>query len=102
MHEQVIEGGRARNVLALEAAREVQRHYGDRTARVMVVGGRIVGRRVRRQLHPSARLYAADGALVAARARRRRAQRSQQQLVELLGPDGPLARVEIARSPTTS
>ena len=95
VHEQVMEGGSARNVLALEAVREVQRQYGDRSARVVVVGGRIVGRAFVDTLDPSARLYAADGALVAA-GKASPAKRSQKRQIELLGPDDvPLARVEI-------
>ena len=68
MRDQVFDGGRARDVLALESAREVQRHFGDRSPRVVVVGGRIVGDDFVARLDPSARLYAADGTLVAAHA----------------------------------
>ncbi|MDB4970505.1 MAG: integral rane sensor signal transduction histidine kinase [Myxococcales bacterium] len=94
--EQILDGGRARTVLALEAAREVQGRFGDRTPRVVVIGGRIVGEAFVARLDPSARLYAADGSVVGERApappkswRRR--------VVELPGPDGQAAaRVEIA------
>ena len=68
VRDQVFDGGRARDVLALESAREVQRQFGDRSARVVVVGGRLVGDSFVARLDPSARLYAADGTLLAARA----------------------------------
>jgi signal transduction histidine kinase len=94
--EQILDGGRARTVLALEAAREVQGRYGDRAPRVIVVGGRIVGGAFVARLDQSARLYAADGTLVAARAPAP-PKRWQRRVVELPGPDGQAAaRVEIA------
>jgi signal transduction histidine kinase len=98
VREEVLDGGRARNVLALEAAREVQQHYGDHASRVVVVGGRIVGDAFVARLDPSARLYAADGTLLAARAAAP-PKRWQHRVIELPGPDGePAARVEIAVS----
>jgi signal transduction histidine kinase len=98
VREQIFDGNRARTVLALEAAREVQGRYGDRTPRVVVVGGRIVGDDFVARLDPSARLYAADGTLLAARAPAP-PKRWQRRVIELSGPDGqPAARVEIAVS----
>jgi two-component system, NtrC family, nitrogen regulation sensor histidine kinase NtrY len=98
VREQVFDGGRARPVLAIEAAREVPGHYGDRTPRVVVVGGRILGDDFVERLGLSARLYAADGTLLAARgpAPQRRWPRH---VVELSGPDGQTAaRVEVTVS----
>ena len=69
VRDEVLDGGRARQVLALEAAREVQQRFGDRSASVVVVGGRIVGDAFVARLDPSARLYGADGTLLAARGR---------------------------------
>ena len=103
VHEQVLDGGRARNVLALEAAREVQRPFGDRLARVVIVGGRIVGSDFIRSVDPSqrlyARLYATDGTLLAGPAKAP-PKRWPHQVIELSGPDGEtsVARVEIAVS----
>ena len=98
VREEVLDGGRARNVLALEAAREVQEHFGDRSARVVIVGGRIVGDAFVARLDSSARLYAADGTLLAARAAAP-PKRWPHRVIELAGPDGePAARVAIAVS----
>jgi two-component system nitrogen regulation sensor histidine kinase NtrY len=98
VRDQVLEGGRARDVLALEAAREVQGHFGDKSTRVTVLAGRLLGRDFVDQLHPSARLYGADGTLLAARSAvppRHWPHRT----IELPGPEGaPAARVEIAVS----
>jgi two-component system, NtrC family, nitrogen regulation sensor histidine kinase NtrY len=102
VHEQVLDGGRARNVLALEAALEVTRPFGDRLARVVVVGGRIVGDAFVGRLDPAVRprLYAADGTLLAAPAGvGAPPKRWPHRTIELAGPDGePAARVEIAVS----
>ena len=98
VHDEVLDGGRAKKVLALEAAREVPRTFGDRVARVVVVGGRVVGDAFVGRLDPSARLYDADGTLVAARAPAP-PKRWPHRTIELPGPDGePAARVEIAVS----
>ncbi len=98
VREEVLDGGRARDVLALESARQVQRQFGDRAASVVIVGGRLVGDGFVARLDPSARLYAADGALLAARAPAP-PKRWQHRTIELPGPDGePVARVEIAVS----
>ena len=97
VRDQVFDGGRARDVLALESAREVNRVFGDRSAGVVIVGGRLVGDAFVKQL-PSARLYAADGTLVAANGPAP-PRRWQHRVIELPGPDGePAARVEIAVS----
>ena len=97
VRDQILEGGRARSVLALEAAREVQGRYGDRTPRVVVVGGRVLGDDFVARLGTSARLYAADGTLLAGHAPPPR--RWPRRVVELAGRDGqPAARVEIAVS----
>jgi signal transduction histidine kinase len=96
VHDQVLDGGRAKNVLALEAAWPVQRPFGDRTARVVIVGGRIVGDGFVKGL--AARLYDADGKLIAASAEAP-PRRWPHRTIELSGPDGaPAARVEIAVS----
>jgi len=96
VHDQVLEGGRAREVLALEATRDVPKQFGDRSARVVVVGGRILGAKFLEKLDPSARLYGADGKLVAA-GPGTPPKHGQRRQIELAGPDGePLARVEIA------
>ncbi|HEX9102793.1 MAG TPA: HAMP domain-containing protein, partial [Polyangia bacterium] len=96
VHDEVLDGGRAKQVLALEAAREVPGAFGDRLARVVVVGGRIVGDAFVKGL--SARLYAADGTLVAA-STEAPPRRWPHRTIELPGPDGePAARVEIAVS----
>jgi two-component system nitrogen regulation sensor histidine kinase NtrY len=96
--DQVLDGGRARKVLALEAAREVQHQFGDRSARVVVVGGRIVGDSFVKKLDSSARLFAADGTRVAGPAEAP-PRRWPHKTIELAGPDGePAARVEIAVS----
>ncbi len=98
VRDEVLDGGRARQVLALEAAREVQQRFGDRSASVVVVGGRIVGDAFVARLDPSARLYGADGTLLAARGPAP-PRRWQHRVIELPGPDGePAARVEIAVS----
>jgi signal transduction histidine kinase len=103
VHEQVLDGGRARNVLALEAAREVQRPFGDRLARVVIVGGRIVGSDFIKSVDPSerlyARLYGTDGTLLAGPVKGP-PKRWPHQVIELPGPDGETsaARVEIAVS----
>ena len=97
VRDQVFDGGRARDVLALESAREVNRVFGDRSAGVVIVGGRLVGDAFVKLL-PSARLYAADGTLVAANGPAP-PRRWQHRVIELPGPDGePAARVEIAVS----
>jgi len=97
VRDQVFDGGRARDVLALESAREVNRVFGDRSAGVVIVGGRLVGDAFVKQL-PAARLYAADGTLVAANGPAP-PRRWQHRVIELPGPDGePAARVEIAVS----
>ena len=106
VHEQVLDGGRARNVLALESALEVPRRFGDRMASVVIIGGRIVGDDFVKSVDPSGRLYArlfaADGTLVAGLAGRASAppKRWPHQVIELAGADGetPAARVEIAVS----
>ena len=68
------------------------------SSRVVVVGGRIVGDAFVKRLDPSARLYAADGTLLAARAGAP-PKRWQHRMIQLPGPDGePAARVEIAVS----
>ncbi|HEY2748128.1 MAG TPA: ATP-binding protein, partial [Polyangia bacterium] len=95
------DGGRERDVLALESARQVQRQFGDRAAGVVIVGGRLVGDAFVRRLDPSARLYAADGTLIAANAPAP-PKRWQHRTIELPGPDGEAAaRVEIAVSNDT-
>ncbi len=103
VHDEVLDGGSARKVLALEAAREVQRPFGDRLARVVVVGGRIVGDAFVTRVDPAgqlyARLYAADGTLLAAARKEKPPRGWQHRSIELAGPDGePAARVEIAVS----
>jgi signal transduction histidine kinase len=98
VREQIFDGGRARTVLAVESAREVPGHFGDRTPRVVVVGGRVLGEAFVAQLHPSARLYAADGTLLAARSAAP-PRRWPHRTVELTGPDGQtMARVQVAVS----
>ena len=96
VRDQIFDGGRARDVIALESARQVQRQFGDRAASVVIVGGRLVGDSFVARLDPSARLYAADGTLLAARAAAP-PKRWPHRTVELSGPDGEAAaRVEIA------
>ncbi|HEX4462601.1 MAG TPA: hypothetical protein VIA18_31710, partial [Polyangia bacterium] len=68
VRDEIFEGGRARDVLALEATRSVRGRFGDKTPSVVVVGGRILGEDFVARLRPAARLYAADGTRVAAHA----------------------------------
>ena len=98
VRDQVLDGGRARTVLALEVARDVELRYGDRPARVVIVGGRILGEDFVARLDPSARLLAPDGTLLAGRAAAP-PRRWPRKVIELTGADGkPAARVEIAVS----
>jgi signal transduction histidine kinase len=99
VHDQILDGGRARDVLALEVAREVQGSFdGGKNPRVIVVCGRILGNAFMARLHSSARLYSADGQPLAARAPAP-PKRWPRRVIELAGPDGmPAARVEIAVS----
>jgi signal transduction histidine kinase len=95
VRDQIFDGGRARPVLALEVVRTVERSYGDRIARVIIVGGRVVGDQFVR-IDPSARLLAADGTVVAGLKAKPPAHWPRR-IIELDGPDGlPAARVEIA------
>ncbi len=98
VRDEIFEGGRARTVLALEATRSVHGRFGDKTPSVVVVGGRILGEDFVNRLRPAARLYAADGTLVAAHAPAP-PRRWPRRTVELAGPDGTtVARVEVAVS----
>jgi two-component system, NtrC family, nitrogen regulation sensor histidine kinase NtrY len=99
VYDQILDGGRARKVLALEAAREVQHQFGDRSASIVVIGGRIVGDSFVESLGSSARLYATDGTLLAAARGPVPLKRWPHRVIPLAGPDGePAARVEIAVS----
>jgi signal transduction histidine kinase len=95
VEEQVIEGGAARPILALEAARPVQARFADDArARVVVVGGRRLGAPFLERLPHAARLLRLDGAVLETRGEPSR--RAPRRLVELPGGDGlPAARVEV-------
>lgn len=95
VRDQVFDKGVLRPVLALEVVRSVEHAFGDRIARVYVVGGRVVGGQFM-QIDPSARLLAADGTVLAGMTADP-PKRWPRRIIELDGPDGqPAARVEIA------
>jgi hypothetical protein len=99
VRDEILDRGRARSVLALEAAREVRRQFGDRSAALVVVGGRVLSDAFVGRLGSSAQLFAADGTLLARAPGPTPQKRWPHRTIELSGPDGtPAARVEIAVS----
>jgi signal transduction histidine kinase len=95
----VLANGRAQPVLALESALEVSNPLDGNRARVVVIGGRILGDNFVARLHASARLVAADGKLIAARSPAPLPSGWPRKVVDLVDGDGqPVARVEIAVS----
>jgi nitrogen fixation/metabolism regulation signal transduction histidine kinase len=100
LRDRVMDGGRAREQLVIEVVRGVDSYLGEgHTARLVVMGGRVLGDELVARLHPSARLYAPDGTLLVARAGAAPPARWPRRKVDLLGVDGePRAYVEIAIS----
>jgi two-component system, NtrC family, nitrogen regulation sensor histidine kinase NtrY len=103
VHEQIFQGGRAQPMLALEAAREVVMPLADSSGaahvRAVVIGGRVVGESFAARLPAGARLYDADGKLVAAQSSKPPPKSWPRRTVELVGSDGQaVARVEVAVS----
>jgi signal transduction histidine kinase len=97
--EPIMEGGAAQKRLVVEAARPVDSKFGDRPARVVVVGGRILGAGFLSKLPDGARLIAADGRLLAGKTQSPLTHPSPQTVVELKTPDGKrAATVEIVIS----
>jgi nitrogen fixation/metabolism regulation signal transduction histidine kinase len=99
VHDEVLSDGRAQSVLALEAAIEATTSLDGGHTRVVVVGGRILGHDFVSRLQANARLYAADGTLLAASTPKAPPSSWPRRVIELPGSDGqPAARVEIAVS----
>jgi signal transduction histidine kinase len=97
--ESIMEGGAAQKRLVVEAARAVDSKFGDRPARLVVVGGRILGPGFLSKLPEGARLIAADGRLLAGKTQSPLTHPSPQTVVELKTADGKrAATVEIVIS----
>jgi signal transduction histidine kinase len=96
VEDQRMEGGNARRVLAVEAAREVEGKFAEgQRARVTLIGGRVLGDEFVGRLHRGARLVSADGKLVYGPPAP--AEAGPQTIVEFKRGDGSVAaRVELA------
>jgi signal transduction histidine kinase len=104
VEDQRMEGGSAKRVLALEAARETEETFAEgHRARVTLIGGRVLGKEFVERLHRSARLVGADGKVIYAQpgseqgglqtvVEFKRADGSQAARVELSVPDAELRR----------
>src|SRR5581483_1895234 len=94
VEDQHMEGGDARRVLAVEAAREAEGKFAEgQRARVTLIGGRLLGKEFVERLHRGARLVSADGKLVYGPP----VEAGPQTIVEFKRGDGSVAaRVELA------
>jgi signal transduction histidine kinase len=99
VHDEVLDKGRAQPVLALEAALEATMSLDGGRTRLTVVGGRILGNDFVSRLQANARLYGADGTLLAASSPKPPPSSWPRRAIDLPGSDGQTAaRVEIAVS----